>query len=397
MEICSVRGRKYKFDLMDSTLSDGRLPRWRPKQGVAEPPFTKSLCVTVTDHNFKDSISRLSLTLEGALRKPKDCHPSLHFYTKKLEDSFLLWRKPVSIMALPSRQSLLLNADLGGQVYVDGRYTTTWGKDAKIGTAVEALFGIDVHSIIPVWHGRIVDYDVLKQVYATAWQEVMIDSRLMGIDLANMLLYRLMYGKDESEVYDDEEDAVDTSEPTLESQVMSSSKYDPVGICAKALATRFATEFGKEAFPVLAPEVQAVRQQLGHRTPVVVPARLISVLRRGGYFDIARTVQELWFTEGVRAAESEAETALLASAVQLLTDAGADDVLAAHVLFVKFTDPHPEKHYNLCRYQADLSQYYLNEEWATASKPFWIALAIARVHPEGGLVERRLLEKHLTL
>jgi hypothetical protein len=390
MEIYSVRGKKYKFDLMDASLSDGRLPRWKAKEG-AEPPFVKNLCVTVTEHNYEDNISRLSLTLDGNLRKPKECHPKLHFYTKKLDSSFLLWRKPVSIMALPSRQSMLLDADLAGQVFVDGRYMTTWGQDYKIGTHVQALFGLDLNSI-PVWHGRIVDYDMMKHVYSLLWQEVMVDARLMGLDLSNMLLYRLMYGKDESEVYDDDDDKVDTSQDTLESQIMSSAKYDPVGICAKALATRFALEFGKEAFPVLAHEVQAVKQQLGHRTPVVVPARLISVLRRGGYFDLARTITEIWFTEGVRAAESETEMKLINDAVLLLSEAGVDEVLAAHVLFVKVEDPHPVKRYNLCRYQAELQQFYVNECLAS-STPFWVALAIAGAHPEGGLAERKLLEK----
>jgi hypothetical protein len=309
-------------------------------------------------------------------------HPKLHFYAKKLEQSFLIFQKPVSIMALPSRQSLLLDSDLAGQIFVDGRYITTWGKDREIGTHVEALFGLDLHSI-PVWHGRIVDYDMMKHVYSLMWQEVMVDSRLMGLQLAKMLLYRLMYGKDESEVYDDEDDMVDTSQDTLESRIMSSTKYDPVGICAKALATCFALEFGKDAFPSLAQDVLAVKQQLGHRTPIIVPARLISVLRRGGYFNLASTVAELWFHEGARSPEVGSEMQLVIDAVNLLSDAGVDGVSSTQVLFVKIADPNPVKHYNLCRYQPEQNQFFLNE-CLTTSTPLWIALAMARQHPRRG-------------
>lgn len=392
MEIYSVRGKKYKFDLMDSTLSDGRLPRWKAKEG-SEPPFVKSLCVTVTEHNYQDNISRLSLILDGNLRKPMEYHPKLHFYAKKLEQSFLIFQKPVSIMALPSRQSIMLDSDLAGQIFVDGRYITAWGNDSKIGTHVEALFGLDLHSI-PVWHGRIVDYDMMKHVYSLMWQEVMVDSRLMGLQLAKMLLYRLMYGKDEAEVYDDEEDMVDTSQDTLESQIMSSTKYDPVGICAKALATCFSLEFGKDAFPSLAQDVHAVQQHLGHRTPIIVPSRLISVLRRGGYFDLASTVAELWFNESARSPNVGSEMQLVIDAVNLLSDAGLDGVSPNHVLFIKIADPNPVKHYNLCRYQAEHNYFFLNECMAS-STPIWVALAIARQHPEGGTAEQKFLEKYL--
>jgi hypothetical protein len=391
MEICSVRGKKYKFDLMDSTLSDGRLPRWRAREG-SEPPFVKSLCVTVTEHNNDDNVARLSLVLDGNLRKPKECHPKLHFYTKKLVSSFLIFRKPVSVTAVPSQQSLLLDADLAGQVFIDGRYVTTWGRDCKIGTHVEALFGLDLNSI-PVWHGRIVDYNVMIQMYSLLWQDLLVDSRLMGLDLANMLLSRLMYGKDETEVYDDDEDKVDTSQETLESQIFSSSKYDPVGICPKALATRFAAEFGKLAIPVLEDEVHVVRRLLAHRTPVVVPARLISVLKRGGYFELGTV--DSWFTDGivvVRQPHGDHETKLIDEAVHLLMEVGVDDVTTNQVVFAKIDDPNPERHFNMCRYYEVEQQYYLNECLAT-STAFWVAHSIAREHPSGGMMERKLLEK----
>ncbi|KAI2506124.1 hypothetical protein MHU86_8259 [Fragilaria crotonensis] len=247
---------------------------------------------------------------------------------------------PVSVTAVPSQQSLLLDADLAGQVFIDGRYVTTWGRDCKIGSHVEALFGLDLNSI-PVWHGRIVDYNVMMQVYSLLWQDLLVDSRLMGLDLANMLLSRLMYGKDETEVYDDDDDNIDTSQDTLESQIFSSSKYDPVGICPKALATRFANEFGKLAIPVLEDDVHVVKRLLGHRTPVVVPPRLMSVLMRGGYFGLGAITT--WFTDGivvVRPPQDDHEK-LIVDAVQLLIDVGVDDVTTEQMVFAKIDDQIP--------------------------------------------------------
>lgn len=406
LNVQSVRGKKYRLDVMDATLADGRLPRWK----LDDTPFSRTLCVTVTDsavatpttnNTAHHTMTRLSLTLDGALRQPKECHPKLHHYTKALEKSFLLWRKPVSIMAHPSNQSLLLNANLAGQVYIDGKYHTTWGKDCKIGTFSIALFGLDLAQI-PVWHGRIVDYDTLKQVYATAWQEVMIDARLMGLGLNKMLLYRLLYGKDETEVYDDDDDAVDTSMETLESLVMACPKYDPVGICSKALATTFRMEFGLNAFPCLACDTKSVQLQLGHLVPIVVPARLISVLRRGGYFDIAHTITEVWFTESVRPASSDEEKSLIADACRLLQNAGVDGILPQKVLLTRLDffpdDPLPLKHNNIVRYQAELQQYYVNEAALKELKnPFYLALELCKHYPEEGmLMERKLLEYKLS-
>jgi hypothetical protein len=82
LEIYSVRGKKYKFDLMDSTLSNGTIPRL--PSSTDGDPFVKSLCATVTDHSSltplndgnnntdKDkqwAITRIHLTLEGKPRK----------------------------------------------------------------------------------------------------------------------------------------------------------------------------------------------------------------------------------------------------------------------------------------------------------------------------------------
>lgn len=407
-ELQSVRGKSYRFDVLDGVLADDTIP----KSNWKDQPFSKNLCVTVTGDVLKDqNTTCLELRLEGP-PKTLEGLPDFHFHTRQLSKQFLVFHRPLlAATALPCRQSLLLQPHLAGRVYCNGQYITTWGKDPRIGTHQPALFGVDLHSI-PVWHGRIVNYEVLKREYANMWQEITIDARLAPLNLNGMLLNRLLYGKDEPDVgYDDgeydeadEEDAppVDTSVETLESQVMSNGTYDPVGICAKALATKFAQEFGRNAFPVVKVDVPVVQRYLGHRTPVEVPQRLLSVLRRGGYFDWKRTMEEIWFTDNVRQSRAGAETTLVEEAVENIHQACADDpyltedLSAQHVQWVDFVDvtsggrivdPDPAKHFNLVRYHEPLRQFYLHDSLASAS-PLRIGWILANAHPDGTVAEK---------
>lgn len=167
---------------------------------------------------------------------------------------------------------------------------------------------------------------LLKQAYAVMWQELLIDARYERWDLAGKLLNRLIYDVDQADEEDDgilaedfEEDETDqkngrqvnsgSTSPLivwpqhpppsanvdcLESIVLQSHVFDPVGIAAKALATHFAQTYGAKAFPCLSHEVEWVKHELPKRRPiVVVPMRALNVLRRGGYFDVARTKQDM--------------------------------------------------------------------------------------------------------
>ena len=370
LEIFSVRGKKYKFDLMDASLSDGRVPRWNPNK-ISDDPFVKSLCVIVTDQSEVRNTTKLMLSLDGNLRVPIENLPNFHFYAKELNQAFL-W-KSLSVTALPSRQKLLLEEDQMGKVYVHGKYITTWGADGKIGSHVPALFGMNLHSI-PIWHGRVVDYELLKQSYCTIWQELLIDAKLFDYNLAGRLLNRLLYGNDD-DGYDDDE--VDTSMVCLESQLISNPKYDPVGICAKALGTKFQQEFGKLAFPCTTLEVDVIKRYLGHRTPVVVPARVISILRRGGYFDWKRTMEELWFSDSSRPPNNPEEIDLIKDVVDKLSH--HMELIDVIVLFVTIEDKNPIAHHNMCRYHDALKQFHVNAEILKMERrEFWLGFYICQ-------------------
>ncbi len=161
---------------------------------------------------------------------------------------------------------------------------------------------------------------LLKQAYAVLWQELLIDARYGRWNLAGKLLNRLIYnvdGEDDEDIDDDDDDVgnskshgeshldsansvwpqtppLSANVDCLESIVLQSNLFDPVGIAAKALATHFAKRYGAQAFPCLSYEVEWVQRELPQRKPiVVVPQRALNVLRRGGYFDVPKTKQEL--------------------------------------------------------------------------------------------------------
>jgi len=522
LEILGVRGKKYRLDLMDATLSDGTVPSL-PSRNLAtvgrelgrratkrdasavipNDPFVKRLCVSVTDHgptgsdtaaktaaessndgdvseeekknssnanNPSFSLTTMRLSLEGDLRIPHLLNatdlPPPNFYPYQIQKAFLSLRstkaqdskkraaatstaanaiaQPDVVSGMASGHRLLLDPAEAGKVYIHGRYVTTWGMDPRIGGAMNctALFGMDLHSV-PYIHGRIVDYDQLMVAYGSLWQEILTDAKLIVKDIGGRLLSRLITGHDpfvEDEDDDDDDDEDDDSgsddeeeeEPAimrlninmgcLESQVMASSKCDPVGISAKALATKFQNEYGAVGYPCLTHEMNWVKDRLPGRIPVVVPQRVIDILRRGGFFDIKRTSEEVWFSESRPPTESTDEDALVERTVELLVEAKCNDVLASSIVFGSIDIPNPIQKKGLVRINRLLRQYHVNtafltmdlqhiqagddmdedntakEESDETKKKRIEALAlilgmhIAREHPDGNVLMRYMLQ-----
>ena len=417
LEIYSVRGKKYKFDLIDATLSDGTLPRL--PQTALQDAFAKSLCVTVTDHSLSTSdgsnknyaITRMQLTLEGKIRVPMDQLPPIDAMANSIATHFRCLSPSPNVdapTAHPSGHTLLLDPAYAGRIYVNGRYITTWGQDVRIGSHGGALFGMDLHSI-PVWHGKIVDFEAMKRAYGQLLHEILIDARLMEYDIGKKLLHRLMYDRDppsddDDDEYDDEEDiATNAHKPCLEAQVLSSPEYDTVGIASKALGTRFMMEFGQNAYPCREHEVQWVRTMLPNKAPVIVPERLIQVLRRGGFFNIQRAHDELWFL-GTRSPTEGEETELVKETIASLNEAGCEgDVLVEQVVIATLPPTMSGRTMvttkSICRYNEVTQVFSVHQAFFTAStselgterKSALLALNIAQAHPDGGVLTRFVL------
>jgi len=507
LEILGVRGKKYQFDLMDATLSDGTvptLPSLNPtiaafgreasrrgkaaKADIPKDPFVKRLCVTVIDHeptgfdtkartadeekknscnaitpkNPSFALTTMRLSLEGGLRLPHLLNaadlPPPNYYPDQIEKAFLSLRSNKELVTkktaldtdivagMPSGHRLLLDPAEAGKVYIHGRYVTTWGQDPRIGGAMNctALFGMDLHSV-PYWHGRIVNYDQLMVAYGTLWAEILTDARLIEKNIGGRLLSRLITGhdpidEDEDESEDDDSDDEDSDDSDsndeeetapsrlninmscLESQVMASSTCDPVGISAKALATKFQNEYGKEGYPCLTHEMDWVKDRLPGRVPVAVPQRVIDILRRGGFFDIKRTSDEVWFTESRPAAESTDEEALVKRTCELLVEAKCNDVKPSSIVFGKLAIDDAQQKKGLVRINRLLRQYHVNEAFLTMdlqqlrsgddmdeeedkkeeseeakskrieALALMLGMHIAREHPDGDVLMRYMLQ-----
>jgi hypothetical protein len=535
LEIYSVRGKKYKFDLMDATLSNGTVPRLLQQpttlststSSQENDPFVKSLCVTVTNHTTETdvhqqqggnddnknkkkapyAITRMHLTLEGKLRGGEDALnnlPMINDVSNSIAATFRaldpregrLHNNNMTASSRPSGHVLLLDPQQAGRVYVNGRFITMWGDvirnqqqqqhDARGSAAAgccssidnashgEALFGMDLQNSVPVWLNRIVDYHALRKAYGQLWQDVLIDANLLPLQIASRLLHRLLSGKDppdatratsrrkgrssshnddDEDEYDDNDDddidddgyddddsmtlAAATTTDCLESQVLSSPEYDMVGIAAKALATRFATEFGKLAFPCQAHEVEFCRVYLPARRPlVVVPQRLICILRRGGYFDAQRTLDDLWFQEQSMISldrmcsttsccgEKNNAAELVTTALDLLEAAGCEDISPQQVSFVLdegdgtvypgcIASRGKEKNVVIaekvvCRYKEVSQQYCIHADFLKANvmeytdtpgdegltnkvRAYLLGMYLAQAHPDGTMLARYLL------
>jgi hypothetical protein len=430
LEIYSVRGKKYKFDLMDAVLSDRTLPMF-----AGDDPSFKSCCVTVADHQYcksneeNCSVSRIHLTMEGKPRQyakgVEECFreaPLFNYMVQGITNTFLYLNPfpPLMATATPSGHTLLLDEECAGSIYINGRFVTRWGADCRIGSHGDALFGMDLHSV-PFLNGRIVDFEALKHAYALLWSEVLVDAKLFHLHVARRLLYRLMKGhdppgdEDVDELYETESedelpgyDSSDVHVDCLESQVLAAPQYDVVGIAAKALATRFAIEFGKNAFPCLSHEVEWVGKMLPDRASIVVPQRLINILRRGGYFDTKKTFDLLWFGESRPAQEGE-EFEVLKIAVECLENAGCCDVDMENVVFT--SSPVAENVLSkdaVCRYNSDTEQFFVHHDFFKTVgndvlgqcsqdannaklKGYFLGFYIAKAHPMGKLLPKYVL------
>ena len=114
-------------------------------------------------------------------------------------------------------------------------------------------------------------------------------------------------------------------------------------------------------------ETEWVQHSLPDREPIIVPQRLINILRRGGYFDVQKTVDLLWFTES-RPIQDEYEMEIVNIAVQYLEEAGCTDVDSENVVLI--SSPVAENVIAkdvVCRWDPTSEQFYVHEDFFKSS------------------------------
>jgi hypothetical protein len=191
--------------------------------------------------------------------------------------------------------------------------------------------------------------------------------------------------------------------------VLSAPEYDVVGIAAKALGTRFGTEFGRAAFPCLEHEVEWVKTALPGRKPVVVPPRLLKILRRGGYFDTQRVSDEMWFLSSRPPNDGE-EKKLVMAAIELLVRADCHTVHLDQIVFVASPEVNEDAiaQKAVCKYSRLKEQYCVQEKFmgskidelascaageadTAKARAYLLGMYLAMEHPDGNVLAGYLL------
>jgi len=325
----------------------------------------------------------VSVSSKKAFNPENDPHRVIARSFRLLNPVLLSQGNDVTGFGTASKHQLLLQPKEVGRIYVNGQYITTFGEDETI-PSTAALFGYDLLNIPVSRHsGRllIADYNAVYRAVGVLIQECLIDGLQGKKEMGAKILKRLIHGQD-SLVASDEYTVKETNSThkcvngrCLESEVMSSTSYDPVGISAKALTTQFALMYGKEGFPCLSCDERYVKDRLGgHRVPVVVPERVLHVLRRGGLFDISTTEDYVWFANPEAhysiGALDPSNAFLIQAALEKVNNAlikvGDNTIDSSNVLLVRsshlFGGVTPVfSHSFMCRRNRKNGKYYLND------------------------------------
>jgi hypothetical protein len=354
------------------------------------------------------------------------------------------------VVGIQCKHELLLDTAETGKVYINGVLAVNcsemvgslnqMGIDAL---SAHTLFGIDftIPSIdgkrLSVGLSSLPNKMIIEKEYGTLLIDALIN--VGDCDVAQKILYRLITGNVE-QTKDTDDDAYPIEfdnliKPCLESIVMLSTVADPIGICAKALGTKFRLQYGVEAFPceVESNEEYLLRRVLGaQRVPKMVPRRARDVLFRGGYARIDQMSKFLWVGKGEDAPVDEhtntkRDIDVIEAGIKLLKKANCVDVDPNKIKFVsrqqleltengrcKFNSTTVSKRSKLrCWYDSSSETFYVSDaifyveddttiadDTNTDSRPvssedaaFLLAFYIAKEHPEAMTLERFIMSQ----
>ena len=293
------------------------------------------------------------------------------------------------VVGVQCEHELLLDTAETGKVYINGVLAVSccsesagslnqMGIDAL---SAHTLFGIDF--TIPSIDGKRFNVGLSslpnKMILEKEYGILLIDALINAgdCDVAQKILDRLITGTIE-QTKDTDDDAYpiefdNLTKPCLESIVLLSTVADPIGICAKALGTKFRLQYGVEAFPceVETNEEYLLRRELGaRRVPKMVPRRARDVLFRGGYARIDQIVKFLWVGKGEDAPVDDHNNTkryidAIEAGMKLLTKANCVDV-----------DPNKIKFVSRHRFESTENGRGLRSWYDSSSEIFYVSDAI---------------------
>lgn len=293
------------------------------------------------------------------------------------------------VVGVQCEHELLLDTAETGKVYINGVLAVcccseSAGSLNQMGIdalSAHTLFGIDF--TIPSLGGKRFNVGLSslpnKMILEKEYGILLIDALINAgdCDVAQKVLDRLITGTIE-QTKDTDDDAYpiefdNLTKPCLESIVLLSTVADPIGICAKALGTKFRLQYGVEAFPceVETNEEYQLRRVLGaRRVPKMVPRRARDVLFRGGYARIDQIVKFLWVGKGEDApVDDHTNTKRYIDAIEagmkLLTKANCVDV-----------DPNKIKFVSRHRFESTENGRGLRSWYDSSSEIFYVSDAI---------------------
>merc|ERR1719232_57547 len=209
------------------------------------------------------------------------------------------------------------------------------------------LLGIDLDFHLSRDKNKPFDLHRLKTAYGRLLHEVLTDASQAHKNVALQLIERMKT----------------CHRPTLESDVITDSDFDPVGIAAKAIATKFRQINGNQAMPCRdQKDFNFIQKHLPKKTPIVVSQYLLECLYRGGYRRPYEELESYFSVENISPIDTNHPTtdAIITQAIRNLKLCGYDNMITRYsLIFVDHNRLASSK--QICRYSIDQNVFFISD------------------------------------
>jgi len=249
-----------------------------------------------------------------------------------------------------SKPHLIVHSYSGGEILLHPHFVNKLFCRGVFVCTCQNLLGIDLDFKLSRDKNKPFDLHKLKSAYGRLLHEVLTDASQAHKNVALQLIERMK----------------GCHLPTLESDVITGSDFDPVGIAAKAIATKFRQINGNQAMPCRdQKDFQFIQKHLPKKIPIIVSQYLLECLYRGGY---RRPLEELesHFTvdndKNISSIDTHQPTtdAIITQAIRNLKLCGYENMITRYsLIFVDHNRLASCK--QLCRYNLDQNVFFIND------------------------------------